>query len=84
MITKAANMDLRKQPFFLQDGDIIGVRFGKDDPEKQDDFQTDEDLINKANFNMMKEQQRKELAEAKRRQNQKKGADEHSLHIVLD
>ena len=37
-LVKASGMDLRKFPHFLQDGDIIGVRIGKEDIEKTDDF----------------------------------------------
>ena len=47
---------MRKYPWFLADGDIIGVRFEKDNINKDDDFQTDEDLIAKADFNLIKEQ----------------------------
>ena len=35
---KAGNADLRKTPFFLKDGDIIGIRFESDNLEKLDDF----------------------------------------------
>mmetsp|Transcript_2324 Transcript_2324/g.3971 ORF Transcript_2324/g.3971 Transcript_2324/m.3971 type:complete len:136 (+) Transcript_2324:222-629(+) len=48
---KLANLDLRKYPVFLQDGDIIGVRLERENPDKTDDFQTDEDLIAKSEFN---------------------------------
>ena len=37
-LVRAANVDLRKFPHFLTDGDIIGLRLGKEDPEKTDDF----------------------------------------------
>lgn len=85
---KVTNIDLRNYPHFLADGDIIGVRLGKDDPQSQDDFQTDADLITKAEFNLMKEQQKEKqkeaLAEARRNQNNNKANNEHSLFINLD
>jgi hypothetical protein len=52
---KAANIDIRKFPLFLQDGDIIGVRIERENPDKDDDFQTDADLIAKADFNLIKD-----------------------------
>lgn len=42
---KAANADLKKVPFFLKDGDIIGVRFESENIEGKDDFQTEEDNV---------------------------------------
>lgn len=50
VITKSGNVDLRKYPHFMQDGDIIGVRLGKDNEDGLDDFQTDADQISKADF----------------------------------
>ena len=43
------------------DGDIVGIRLERDNqgPEK-DDFQTDADLIAKADFNLIKEKKQKE------------------------
>jgi hypothetical protein len=35
---KAGNADLRRKPFFLKDGDIIGVRFESENFEGNDDF----------------------------------------------
>ena len=38
-LTKAGNVDLRKYPFFLSDGDIVGVRLERDNTgEEKDDF----------------------------------------------
>ena len=54
-LVKAGNIDLRKYPFFLADGAIFGFRLDKDNGDKSDDFQTDADLIAKAEFNMLKE-----------------------------
>lgn len=66
-LVKAANTDLRNFPHFLADGDIIGIKFGKDDPAGSDDFQTDQDLINKSEFAMLKEEQKKAAQDAKKR-----------------
>lgn len=45
-------MDLRKYPFFITDGDIIGMRIEKElTPGLEDDFQCDEDIIKKSEFN---------------------------------
>ena len=57
---KAGEQDLRKFPFFLKDGDIIGVKLDNEDPEGTDDFQTEEDQIAKERFSEMKEEERKE------------------------
>ena len=83
-LVKASGMDLRKFPHFLQDGDIIGVRIGKEDIEKTDDFQTDEDLIRKADFNLLKDQERAALAAAKRNKNNKREHDDVGLFINLN
>lgn len=63
-LVKAGNMDLRKFPHFLNDGDIIGVRIGAENPNKEDDFQTDADLIAKSEFNLIKDEQRAAAATA--------------------
>lgn len=42
---KAGNADLKKKPFFLKDGDIIGIRFESENKEGKDDFQTEEDKL---------------------------------------
>jgi hypothetical protein len=55
-LVKAGNMDLRKFPHFLNDGDIIGVRIGAENTNQEDDFQTDADLIAKSEFNLINEQ----------------------------
>ena len=41
MIIKGVDLDLRKYPFFLQDGDMIGVKLNSNDPTGTDDLQTD-------------------------------------------
>ena len=83
-LVRAGNIDIRKYPWFLQDGDIIGLRIERENVDKQDDFQTDADLIAKADFNMIKDQRQKAQAEEKRNKNLKKASDEHSLKINLD
>jgi len=82
---KASNLDIRKFPWFFADGDVVGVRLERENtgPEK-DDFQTDLDLIAKADFNLIKEQKQKEQAEVKRNKNNKKANDEVSLYINLN
>ena len=78
-------MDLRRFPVFLQDGDIIGVRVERDIKEGEtDDWQTDADQIAKEEFNLKREQKRKEQEEEKRNKNLKRANDEHSLVIKLD
>lgn len=77
---KIANVDLRQQPFHLSDGDIIGVRLEKDNKDG-DDWQTEEDEIAKAQFDLIKEEKRKEQALAKAAK--AKGNDDVGLHIDL-
>ena len=76
-------MDLRKYPFLLQDGDIIGFRLEKENiSDINDDFQTDQDLINKSEFNLNKEKKKKEVQ--KDQANKKKNKnDDLSLFINL-
>eukprot|EP00349_Pseudokeronopsis_sp_Brazil_P001019 CAMPEP_0202964392 /NCGR_PEP_ID=MMETSP1396-20130829/8464_1 /ASSEMBLY_ACC=CAM_ASM_000872 /TAXON_ID= /ORGANISM="Pseudokeronopsis sp., Strain Brazil" /LENGTH=186 /DNA_ID=CAMNT_0049686453 /DNA_START=3178 /DNA_END=3738 /DNA_ORIENTATION=+ len=57
---KTINADLRKMPFLLKDGDIIGVRQEKDNVDKDDDFQTEWDKIEKEKFTANQEKERKE------------------------
>jgi len=51
---KAKDADLRKYPFLLKDGDVIGVCIGGDD------MQTEEDEQKKVLFAAEKEQKQKE------------------------
>jgi hypothetical protein len=48
--TLAADFDLRKFPFMLNDGDIIGVRIDSEEGASTDDFQTEADRIAKEEF----------------------------------
>ena len=75
---------MRKYPWFLADGDMIGVRLERDNKDKEEHFQTDADLIAKADFNLIKEQKQKDEAEKKRAKNNKKAGDEASLYINLN
>jgi len=54
----AGNADLRKMPFFLKDGDIIGMRMESENKEGKDDFQTEEDNVLREEFMIRKEQER--------------------------
>ena len=49
-VVKASDLDLKQFPFLLKDGDIIGCRLESENADKSDDFQTDQDLIDKADF----------------------------------
>lgn len=42
---------MRKYPWWLSDGDIIGVRIERENVNKDDDFQCDADFEAKAEFN---------------------------------
>ena len=46
----AADLDLRKFPFMLNDGDIIGMRLDNEEGAATDDFQTEADTIAKEEF----------------------------------
>ena len=46
---------MRKYPWFLSDGDIIGVRIERENLDKSDDFQCDADLEAKAEFNLKRD-----------------------------
>lgn len=59
-MVKAGNQDIRNYPHNLQDGDIIGVRLTSENKNGSDDFQTDQDLISKAEFDLMKKKQKEE------------------------
>jgi len=46
----ASEADLRKAPFLLKDGDIIGIRVDTEAGAEADDFQTEADAIAKEDF----------------------------------
>lgn len=54
----AANADLKKIPYFVKDGDIIGVRFESENTGGADDLQTEEDRMMAEEFRVRKEQER--------------------------
>ena len=77
-----STMDLRKYPFFLTDGDIIGMRIESDGME--DDFQCAEDIVKKAEFVEAQRLKKEEQDALKRLKNSKNAADEASIYINLD
>ena len=76
-----SNMDLRVNPFFLQDGDIIGVRIESENKDN-DDWQTESDKVAKAEFDLKRREREKEKAEEKKAKN--RGNDNASITIKLD
>lgn len=56
---KSAKCNMRQSPFYIQDGDVIGVKILADDPSDADDFTTIEDDLGK-------EKQRQEAEEKKK------------------
>ena len=58
--TLAAVFDLRKFPFLVTDGDIIGVRVETDPGAEIDDFQTEADILLKEDFRIEQERDKQE------------------------
>jgi hypothetical protein len=58
----ASDIDLRKMPFLLKDGDIVGVRVNTEAGADLDDFQTEADAIAKEDFRVEQEKERSERA----------------------
>ena len=58
----ASDIDLRKMPFLLKDGDIIGVRVNTEAGAALDDFQTEADATAKEDFRVEQEKERSERA----------------------
>lgn len=56
----AADLDLRKFPFMLNDGDIIGIRLDNEEGAATDDFQTEADTIAKEEFRISQEKEKAE------------------------
>ena len=80
---KGLNADLRKMPYILKDGDIIGVRFESENEDGKDDFQTEQDKILKEEFenNRKLRQQEDDMSKI----GNKKGRHvEHNININLD
>ena len=67
-LQKAGQIDLKSFPFLLKDGDILGVRLESENPDGNDDFQTEADLISKAEFDVRQKERKKKEAEARRLQ----------------
>lgn len=58
--TPAAEVDLRKAPYLLKDGDIIGLRIESEGGAAEDDFQTAADQVAKEEFRVEQEKERAE------------------------
>jgi hypothetical protein len=58
--TLVPNFDLRKFPFLINDGDIIGLRVDTDEGAPQDDFQTEADSLAREEFRVFQEKERAE------------------------
>lgn len=74
----AMEFDLRKFPFLLTDGDIIGLRVDNEPGAETDDFQTETDVIAKEQFRV---EQEKEKAE--REKERTKGGKRHQEHNLV-
>ncbi|CDW84271.1 ubiquitin carboxyl-terminal hydrolase 40 [Stylonychia lemnae] len=82
---KMAVQDLRKLPFFMKDGDIIGVRFESENADGQDDFQTETDKVLREEFMIRKEQERIEREkEQKSSQGKSKRQEGPGIYIRLE
>ena len=62
--TPASEIDLRKIPFLLKDGDIVGIRVNTEAGADTDDFQTEADTIAKEDFRIEQEKERADRAKA--------------------
>lgn len=51
---KGLNADLRKMPYLLRDGDIIGVRIESENEDGKDDFKTEQDEVLRREFEIKK------------------------------
>lgn len=58
--TLAAEFDLRKHPFMMSDGDIIGLRVDSEEGAATDDFQTEADASAREEFKVLQEKERAE------------------------
>lgn len=86
--TPATQFDLRKFPYLLNDGDIIGVRLesevDKTVPlEQQDDFQTEADSAAREDFKILQEKERQDK-EKNRNTKGGKRAVEHGIVFNTD
>ncbi len=78
----ASEIDLRKAPFLLKDGDIIGIRDDTEPEAEKDDFQTEADAIAKEDFRVEQEKERNERAKAQK--GGKKQQNEAGLKFNVD
>lgn len=78
-------MDIRRFPVLLTDGQEFGIRKVKDTEglEKPDDFQTEEDQKAQEEFSIMKEAERKKRAAEKASSSAKRGYDNAGVVINL-
>lgn len=60
------------------------MRIEQDNPEKTDDWQTEQDQVDKAEFNLMKEKKRQAQILAQKEANAKRGNDDVGIFINLD
>ena len=83
-VVRAGEQDLRKVPYFLKDGDIIGYRLESENIDQSDDFQTVEDLEAKERFMIQKEEEKKNESTKQRNNTHKKKKDEVAFKILTD
>lgn len=81
--TPATEVDIRKMPYLLKDGDIIGLRVDSE-ATAADDFQTDADQIAKEEFRIEQEKERAEREKNKVAANKKRGGVENALTFNVD
>jgi ubiquitin carboxyl-terminal hydrolase 40 len=80
----AAEQDLRKPPYMLKDGDIIGLRVDSEEGAHEDDFQTEADQIAKEEFRVEQEKERAERQKNQGGTGKKKGQPEHGIKFNVD
>ena len=83
---RAGDKDLRKFPFMLKDGDIIGIRVESENTLLLDDFQTQADIEAKEKFTAMQEADKKERQKNQNNSNNGKGNKKNYVEhdIVID
>lgn len=82
--TLVTEFDMRKFPFLLSDGDIIGVRVESESGADADDFQTEADAVAKEEFRVLQEKERVEKEKSKAAVNKGKRAVEHGIVFNTD
>ena len=83
---RAGDLDIKKPPILLRDGDHIGVLVLGQAGAAEDDLQTEADRIAAEEFRVMKEEERKRKEQEKKNKNLRGGAraDGASVRIMLD